>query len=36
VVRNPEEVLRVLDAMQTGRLCPSNWHPGEAVLTQVV
>jgi alkyl hydroperoxide reductase subunit AhpC len=36
VGRNPGEVLRVLDAMQTGALCPSNWHPGEAVLTPVV
>lgn len=36
VGRNPEEVLRVLDAVQTGALCPSNWHPGEAVLTPAV
>lgn len=25
VGRNPEEVLRVLDALQTGGLCPANW-----------
>ena len=36
VGRNPDEVLRVLDALQTGALCPCNWHPGEAVLTPVV
>ncbi len=36
VGRNPEEVLRVLDALQNGALCPSNWHLGEAVLTPVV
>ena len=33
VGRNPEEVLRVLDALQTDELCPCNWHKGEAVLT---
>lgn len=32
VGRNPEEVLRVLDALQTDELCPCNWHKGEAVL----
>lgn len=32
VGRNPEEVLRVLDALQTDELCPCNWHRGEAVL----
>jgi lipoyl-dependent peroxiredoxin subunit C len=32
VGRNPEEVLRVLDALQTDQLCPVNWHKGEAVL----
>jgi peroxiredoxin (alkyl hydroperoxide reductase subunit C) len=32
VGRNPEEVLRVLDALQTGELCPSNWKKGEATL----
>ena len=33
VGRNPEEVLRVLDALQTDELCPCNWHKGEATLT---
>ena len=32
VGRNPQEVLRVLDALQTGDLTPCNWHPGQAVL----
>jgi len=32
VGRNPEEVLRVLDALQTDELCPCNWHKGDAVL----
>jgi lipoyl-dependent peroxiredoxin subunit C len=32
VGRNPQEVLRVLDALQTGELCPVNWRKGEAVL----
>ncbi|MGC9292326.1 MAG: peroxiredoxin [Acidobacteriaceae bacterium] len=30
--RSPEEVLRVLDALQTGGLTPCNWHKGEATL----
>ena len=30
--RNPQEVLRVLDALQTDELCPCNWQKGEAVL----
>jgi len=30
--RNPEEVLRVLDALQTGELCPVNWRRGEPTL----
>jgi lipoyl-dependent peroxiredoxin subunit C len=33
VGRNPQEVLRVLDALQTDELCPCNWHKGEEVLT---
>ena len=33
VGRNPGEVLRVLDALQTDELCPCNWHPGEATLS---
>jgi len=32
VGRNPEEVLRVLDALQTDELCPCNWHKGEDTL----
>jgi lipoyl-dependent peroxiredoxin subunit C len=32
VGRNPEEVLRVLDALQTDELCPCNWRRGEATL----
>lgn len=32
VGRNPKEVLRVLDALQTDELCPCNWQPGQAVL----
>jgi len=32
VGRNPEEVLRVLDALQTGELCPCNWQQGEDTL----
>ena len=30
--RNPQEVLRVLDALQTGELCPVNWRRGEPTL----
>src|SRR5689334_13193218 len=30
--RNPQEVLRVLDALQTDELCPCNWQKGEEVL----
>jgi peroxiredoxin (alkyl hydroperoxide reductase subunit C) len=33
VGRNPQEVLRVLDALQTDELCPCNWQKGDAVLT---
>ncbi|MDF1796465.1 MAG: peroxiredoxin [Coxiellaceae bacterium] len=33
VGRNPTEVLRVLDALQTDELCPCNWHQGEEVIT---
>ena len=29
VGRNPNEVLRVLDALQTGGLCPANWTSGD-------
>lgn len=33
VGRNVEEVLRVLDAFQTGKLVPCNWHKGQPTLT---
>ncbi|HEY0479464.1 MAG TPA: peroxiredoxin [Kofleriaceae bacterium] len=33
VGRNPAEVLRVLDALQTDELCPCNWTKGEATLS---
>ena len=32
VGRNPDEVLRVLDALQTDELCPCNWKQGEETL----
>ena len=32
VGRNPKEVLRVLDALQTDELCPCNWQKGEEVI----
>jgi alkyl hydroperoxide reductase subunit AhpC len=32
VGRNPAEVLRVLDALQTDELCPCNWKQGEDTL----
>jgi len=32
VGRNIDEVLRVLDALQNGGLCPCNWRKGEATL----
>ena len=32
VGRNPAEVLRVLDALQTDELCPCNWNKGQPVL----
>lgn len=34
VGRNVDEVLRVLDALQTDELCPCNWTKGEETLTQ--
>jgi peroxiredoxin (alkyl hydroperoxide reductase subunit C) len=33
VGRDPQEVLRVLDALQTDELCPCNWHKGEETIT---
>jgi peroxiredoxin (alkyl hydroperoxide reductase subunit C) len=32
VGRNPEEVLRVLAALQSDELCPCNWQPGQLTL----
>lgn len=32
VGRNVDEVLRVLDALQTDELCPCNWKAGDATL----
>jgi peroxiredoxin (alkyl hydroperoxide reductase subunit C) len=32
VGRSVSEVLRTLDALQTGELTPCGWHPGEATL----
>ena len=32
VGRNVEEVLRVLDALQTDELCPCNWEKGEETI----
>lgn len=33
VGRNVDEVIRVLDALQTDELCPCNWEKGEETLT---
>ncbi|AMW98276.1 peroxiredoxin [Rummeliibacillus sp. G93] len=30
--RDVDETLRVLQALQTGGLCPANWRPGDATL----
>lgn len=32
VGRNPAEVLRVLDALQTDELCPCNWNKGQETI----
>ena len=32
VGRNPKEVLRVLDGLQTDELCPCNWQPGQDTI----
>ena len=32
VGRNPREVLRILDALQTDELCPCNWQKGEETI----
>jgi peroxiredoxin (alkyl hydroperoxide reductase subunit C) len=34
VGRNVQEVLRVLDALQTDELCPCNWTNDQKTLTQ--
>lgn len=34
VGRNVDEVIRVLDALQTDELCPCNWKKGETTLSQ--
>ncbi len=33
VGRNPKEVLRILDALQTDELCPCNWEKGQTTLS---
>jgi peroxiredoxin (alkyl hydroperoxide reductase subunit C) len=33
VGRNVDEVVRVLDALQTDELCPCNWKKGEATIS---
>lgn len=33
VGRNPQEVLRVLDALKTGELTPCSWQKGQATIT---
>ena len=35
VGRNVDEVLRTLDALQTGELCPCNWKKGDKTLEVV-
>ncbi|WP_207459174.1 peroxiredoxin [Azospirillum sp. SYSU D00513] len=32
VGRNPQEIVRTLDALQTDELCPCNWNKGEQTL----
>jgi peroxiredoxin (alkyl hydroperoxide reductase subunit C) len=32
VGRSPKEVLRVLDALQTGGRCPCEWQPGDSTI----
>lgn len=32
VGRNPKEVLRILDALQSNELCPCNWQKGQPTL----
>ncbi len=32
VGRNPQEILRIVDALQTDELCPCNWSKGDDVI----
>ena len=32
VGRSAEETVRIVQALQTGELCPANWRPGRATL----
>lgn len=32
VGRNPQEILRILDALQQDELCPCNWKPGDQTI----
>jgi alkyl hydroperoxide reductase subunit AhpC len=34
VGRSVEEVLRVLEGLQTSNLCPLNWKPGQKTLNR--
>lgn len=36
VGRNPRELLRILDALQTDELCPSTWENGESTIPSTV
>ncbi len=36
VGRNVEETLRTMRALKTGELCPVNWQPGQALLSNRV
>jgi alkyl hydroperoxide reductase subunit AhpC len=36
VGRSVDEVLRVLDGLQTDELCPCNWKKGEETITQAL
>jgi peroxiredoxin (alkyl hydroperoxide reductase subunit C) len=32
VGRNAKEIIRTVQAFQTGELCPANWHPGSSFI----
>ena len=36
VGRNPSEILRILDALQTEELCQCNWNIGEQTISQLI